>query len=326
MDEKLQQPNTYFPVFSLKFLKGYIVHMRPYLLFVSGIAGLTGMSLSGQEMSLGVFLMGFLPFFLGYGFGQALTDCYQIDTDSISSPYRPLVKKEISPQSVKAVSLIGLVGIFSSLSLLNTYNLFFGFLMVVGILTYTYFKKNYWFTGPFYNGWIVMLLPVTGHLAVTGGSPSVLFDSKMFLVAMMTLFSYANFVLIGYLKDIEADRETGYKTFPVVFGWDKSVLIGDIFLIISATIAIFLTNGSFLALALAVIATCVAVSGQTFAHVTHDKSEKNATYPIVCTVRSFILWHSAVILVYKPSWLIFLLCFYAFYELTLDRRPSKEQV
>ena len=33
-----------------------------------------------------------------------------------------------------------------------------------------------------------------------------------------TFFGYANFVLAGYFKDIEADRATGYRTFPVVFG------------------------------------------------------------------------------------------------------------
>jgi hypothetical protein len=31
--------------------------------------------------------LAFFPFLLSYGLGQALTDCFQMDTDRISSPY-----------------------------------------------------------------------------------------------------------------------------------------------------------------------------------------------------------------------------------------------
>ena len=98
----------YSPVSSLKFWKALVIHLRPYLLFVSGAAGLAGMAIVPVEtIRLPVFLMAFIPFFLGYGFGQALTDCFQVDTDSISAPYRPLSKKEISPRSLGTVSLAG---------------------------------------------------------------------------------------------------------------------------------------------------------------------------------------------------------------------------
>src|SRR6476646_1096268 len=75
-----------YPIHSPFFWKAYVVQMRPYLLFVSGIAGLSGMAMSQSEATpISVLLMAFLPFFLGYGFGQALTDCFQTDTDKISS-------------------------------------------------------------------------------------------------------------------------------------------------------------------------------------------------------------------------------------------------
>jgi 4-hydroxybenzoate polyprenyltransferase len=149
--------NKYYPFYSIKFWKAYFIHMRPYLLFVSGVAGLAGMALAQEQgLSLIKFLMAFVPFFLAYGFGQALTDCFQIDTDTISSPYRPLVKKEVTPLSVGMVSLIGLVLISFSLIYLNPYNIIWGAMSIAGLATYTFFKKNYWFAGPFYNGWTLL--------------------------------------------------------------------------------------------------------------------------------------------------------------------------
>ena len=35
---------------------------------------------------------------------------------------------------------------------------------------------------------------------------------------LAVFFGYANFVLAGYFKDVDADRATGYHTLPVVFG------------------------------------------------------------------------------------------------------------
>ena len=68
-----------YKLFSIGFLKGYLITMRPYLLFVSGITGIVGMSLGPDIISIKIILV-FLASFLSYGFGQALTDCFQMDT------------------------------------------------------------------------------------------------------------------------------------------------------------------------------------------------------------------------------------------------------
>ena len=95
-----------FSLTSPRFYGALLIHMRPYLLFVSSAAGLAGMAISETtHIGTALFLMAFIPFFLGYGFGQALTDCFQVDTDSISAPYRPLVKGSVSPKDIGAVSL-----------------------------------------------------------------------------------------------------------------------------------------------------------------------------------------------------------------------------
>src|SRR4051794_4355991 len=94
------------PIFSFTFWQAYIIQMRPYLFFVSGIAGATGIAMaSGPATPVWKIIVAFIPFFLGYGFGQALTDCFQTDTDKLSAPYRPLSKGIISIRAVLTVSI-----------------------------------------------------------------------------------------------------------------------------------------------------------------------------------------------------------------------------
>ena len=88
------------PCSSLRFWRGFGVTLRPYLMFLSLAAGAVGLALT----DLGA--IGFLyalAFLVTYGLGQAVTDAFQIDTDALSAPYRPLVREHhkvsIGPRS-----------------------------------------------------------------------------------------------------------------------------------------------------------------------------------------------------------------------------------
>ncbi len=318
----------YYPVYSLKFYRALFIHMRPYLLFVSGIAGSSGMAIATAEyIPTGLFIIAFIPFFLGYGFGQALTDCFQIDTDSISAPYRPLVKGEVTPRAIGIVSTCGLIIISIIIIYLNPYNITWCILTIIGLLTYTYFKKNFWFAGPFYNGWIVMLLPIIGFMAISKGDFSILKNINLWLLCGLSLFSYANFVLIGYLKDITADKKTGYKTFPVVFGWNKTIWAGDVLLLLSIFFCYYLIGyKDVFPFTIFLISSSVGISGQIKAHVMQNKVESNSSYPIISTVRAFLLWHLAVTIHFRPEWLVFGIIYYLIFEAVLYFRPAKEQI
>ncbi|MGZ3846487.1 MAG: hypothetical protein ACXVBH_10555 [Flavisolibacter sp.] len=88
------------PIYSPLFWKAYFIQMRPYLLFISGIAGAAGIAMRNEgDTDMNKAILAFIPFFLGYGFGQALTDCFQTDTDKLSAPYRPLSKGILSIRS-----------------------------------------------------------------------------------------------------------------------------------------------------------------------------------------------------------------------------------
>ena len=317
--------NTY-PVLSLKFLKAFLIHCRPYLMFVSGIAGLAGISIAEIPIfNISKFWMAFFPLFLGYGFGQALTDTWQTDTDALSAPYRPLSKGIISKRSVRIVSLSGLILCSGLLIYLNTWNIIFGVLSIIGLGTYTYFKKNFWFVGPFYNAWIVALLPVMGYLSFSGSGLETLLNLKFIMVCSVSFIAYTNFVLICYLKDISADRATQSKSFPVMFGCNKTVWVGDMVVLISGLLVYCLVETT-IGYIVASIAIVIAIIGQLYAHFVKNKTEIYASFPITMTVRSFIVWHMSVILDNNADWLYPLLLFYLIFELLLYLRPEKNQI
>lgn len=316
-----------YPVYTLRFWQAYFVHMRPYLLFISGIAGMAGMALSSSFLSGNLKTwLSFLVFFLSYGFGQALTDCFQIDTDKISAPYRPLSQGIVSPRAVGGVSVLGLVSGVALLIYFNPWNALFGLLSIVGLATYTKFKRDYWFAGPFYNAWIVGLLPVMGYLTMEANGTSCLADPSLWILAGMSFFAYAGFVIIGYLKDITADRETGYHTFPVIFGWEKTVWVGDLFALFGLSLSAVFAFQNGWSMAVWILGTVTSVAGQGYAHFTKDKTEKNAAFPVAATVRSFILWHLAAILALQVQLVPFAIGYYILFEMTLHRRPESGQI
>lgn len=323
----MKEKSNYYSPYSFSFWKAYFIQMRPYLLFVSGVAGWAGMSVVSQEsFSLKIYILTFIPVFFGYGFGQALTDCFQMDTDSISAPSRPLSRGILSVKAVLITSISGLVLISAILIYLNIWNVLLCLLSIIGLSSYTIIKKRYWFVGPFYNAWIVALLPIIGYISITGDPISGLSGSGIKQLVILTFFSYTSFVLIGYLKDISADRETGYRTFPVVFGWNASVWINNIFVIFSMVFCFRLVNSSIEGIICMAIASVIAVSGQLYALFTKVKEESNAVFPIAATVRAFILWHIAIILAYHLEHFMVVVLFYFLFEVALYLRPDKEQI
>ena len=314
-----------YPVYSANFWKAYLIQMRPYLLFVSGIAGASGIAMgaSGEVAELKI-VLAFIPFFLGYGFGQALTDCFQTDTDRLSAPYRPLSRGELSVKAVGTISISGLLFCAFLLLYLDLISFLLSILAVFGLSTYSYIKKRIWWGGPFYNAWIVALLPLMGYFAVSAGNP---FNEQTILpYLLITFFAYASFVLIGYLKDIEADKATGYKTFPVIWGWQATIFAGDLFAVITLSLFWFQLQNNLFEIIAGIVASLIIIFGQIKGHMSTNKNEQDALIPIIATVRSFILFHIAIIFHFKPSWWWILLIYYLLFELFLHFRPSRYQV
>jgi len=316
---------------SIDFIHYYWITMRPYLLFVSGITGIVGLSFAPACSFVTTSVL-FLTFFLSYGFGQALTDCFQIDTDSLSSPYRPLTQGVISKKSVLAVSLIGIFIIGIILTAQALINSFLALFATFGLATYTYFKKRWW-AGPFYNAWIVSLLCLIACVAGSGTIQAAL-NTEFCLVILVVFFGYANFVLAGYFKDISADRKTGYNTLPVVHGMKISKIISDLFagmtiLLCGAVLYLLsfsnphLINESY-SLIVFLLGCTASLIAQIRLHNVQHESEAHKAISLV--VHAYILLLASLAIAQKPDWSLFISLFYLGFIMTMKFRPMKAQI
>jgi geranylgeranylglycerol-phosphate geranylgeranyltransferase len=313
------------------FLRAYIVTMRPYLLFVSGITGIVGMSFIPELSTVKAILI-FAASFLSYGFGQALTDCFQIDTDSLSSPYRPLTRGIVTRNQVLIVSLLGLTCCTAVFAVFNPVNLLLGGIAGLGLATYTPFKRRWW-AGPFYNAWIVAVLCMIAFLCGSQDFITVFSSPFMWLVPVV-FFGYANFVLTGYFKDIAADRPTGYRTLPVVFGRRVSAWVSDAFALLAVALAAIAINQSKVrvlppmvygvGIGFGLFGVLAAILGQVQLHMV--RTDEEAHHAISPVVHSYILLLLCIAVFQKPEWAFLLVVFYAAFVLVMKARPARNQI
>jgi 4-hydroxybenzoate polyprenyltransferase len=310
------------------FWSAYFVTLRPYLLFVSGASGLLGLAL-GEAMGTGSLLAALVAFSLTYGLGQATTDVFQTDTDAISSPYRPLVRGEITGRSVLAVSLCGLVACVGVLALLSPATLVLGAAGIVGLLLYTPAKRRFW-AGPFWNSWIVGLLPAMGLLCASRSVGAALAHPGLSVAVLSTLFTYSLFVLLGYFKDIEADRATGYETLPVRFGRSVSIIVSGVLCLAGLASSVLLLNvcGARFAASVGLALWTAGALSLVLAHVqmlpvTRDED----AHPAIATVvRGYVLLHLGEVALLRAELWLLALVFYALFEVALARRPCRSQI
>jgi 4-hydroxybenzoate polyprenyltransferase len=320
------------PAWHAAFWRGYWITLRPYLFFVSGASGLVGLALA-PDLPVAVLAAAATSFFFSYGLGQALTDVFQTDTDALSSPYRPLVRGEISRVEVLAVSLGGLAACAVVLSALNPWNAPLAVTIVAGLLAYTPMKRRFW-AGPPWNAWIVALLPVMGFLCGVPSLALAVADPRLPAAAGSVFFSYAAFVLLGYFKDVEADREAGYDTLPVRFGRRLSVAVSALFVagaLLSSLVLLargevdgaagfpaFLALGGWGAGILLLVGAHLRILPTT--------RDEEAHRAIGLCLRGFVALHLAEAVWLRPSLAPFAAGAYVLFEVALARRPCESQI
>lgn len=316
---------------SVAFWRCYWITARPYLFFVSGVSGLAGLAVA-PAIDWSRFQAAFLASFLSYGVGQALTDVFQVDTDSLSSPYRPLTQGKIRRGDVLGVSLLGLGLCALVFALLNPLNLLWGLLAVAGLLAYTPFKRRYW-AGPLWNSWIVGLLPLMAFLCLTPSSAP--WPTELALAIVSVGCSYAIFVLLGYLKDVSADRASGYQTLPVRFGWRATVAVSLLFGVVAlVTSALLLRGAGLFARPLSLpdaLALLFWLFGGLLLLLAHgrawrERDERHAHRAIALVLRGYLLLHLGEAIAFLPVLAGPAVAFYLLFELGLKRRPERMQL
>lgn len=332
------------PLLSRRFVGAYVVTMRPYLLFLSGAVGLAALALVPDLAATDAIGVG-LACFGAYGFGQALTDCFQTDTDALSAPYRPLVRGTVKRRHVLTVSLVGLAGVGAVLVLHEARNVALVAAAIGGLASYTWFKRRPW-GGPPWNAAIVLALFAAAHLAgrgAAGGTPEI--SGPLLAAAGVVFFGYANFVVAGYFKDRRADARTGYRTLPVVAGFRVAAWTSDALAVAAAAsvvlAAVRLTfptgeiglarsldpataAGTGLGFGLLGLGLAASAVGQLRLHrVRRDSDAHRAVAPVLDALVFALIGLAGVA---RPDWAPWLVAYAALYRWSLHRRPAAAQI
>jgi 4-hydroxybenzoate polyprenyltransferase len=172
-----------------------------------------------------------------------------------------------------------------------------------------------------------------GWLVEPGNGPHTLsHHPEVLALAAMTFAAYSNFVLVGYLKDVTADRQAHYHTFPVLFGRKRTAVVSHLWAAGAAGAATWLVGRraalaqpcSLLAVGVLAFALLLAAKTQ---HMLHRSSrEDQAHKPLANTARVFLLLHVAVVLSVTPGWLPVVVALYLAFELLLLLRPERSQI
>ncbi|HEY5956755.1 MAG TPA: hypothetical protein VIV60_09390 [Polyangiaceae bacterium] len=184
------------------------------------------------------------------------------------------------------------------------------------------------------NALVVALLPYIGVVAL-GGSPYLaVHDWRLHAIAVSVFGSYAVFVIIGYLKDVVADRSTGYDTLPVHFGVRCSVLVSGGFALLGAvgSAAVVCHGLSVAPLRTPVVIgvlfwivglACLAVCHGLAWRVTRDDEAHGA---IAWSVRAFLALHFGEALVTDPTLTPLAALLAVAFEFVLALRPARSQI
>jgi geranylgeranylglycerol-phosphate geranylgeranyltransferase len=269
-------------------------------MFVSGAAALPGLALGRAPIAH--VIPAFVVLFLAYGLGQALTDVFQTDTDAISAPERPLVQGAINKRTVLIASLGGLTACALVIVWLSPAAALPALISVAMLATYTPLKRRWW-GGPPWNSAVVALLPLLGRMAAGAGLAEALADAAVRAAMMSSFGTYAVFVVLGYLKDVEADRATGYHTVAVRFGRHAAVLCSAAFAALGFAASGWLVQSRLTASAGTTL-WAVGAALLVAAHVLAWKSttDRNAWPGIQVSVHGFVALHLGEAAAIEPRW------------------------
>jgi len=205
-----------------KFIWAYLKSMRPYLFFVTGVAGWLGIVFSGVEANIFKQLVVLTVLFFSWGINQIINDYLGRKEDRINAPHRPMVSGELNVRYALVTTFILFVlgGIISFF--LNPYALIIYLIGYIFNIIYEYLKGipllgNIWF------GILISVCPFYGALAVSKQSLYMVFTNRdLIFVSLFVALVFSTMTYFTYYKDYYGDKVTGKKTLVVLLSPEKA--------------------------------------------------------------------------------------------------------
>lgn len=219
----------------LTFMKAYIKSMRLYYSFITGIAGLVGLSYyeylayNNHHSSAGIYEPVSIPqlivimtiLFFAWGINQIFNDYLGIEEDRINAPDRPMVSGELNPvYAILLSSLLMLCAVLITLFFLEPYAVIPLIMGVLLNLLYEY-AKGHGIWGNIIFGIMISTCAVFSFMAAGKSDISIVSSGSILMFIFLSLLN-GLMTLYTYYKDYEGDKLAGKKTLIVILGIDRS--------------------------------------------------------------------------------------------------------
>lgn len=262
--------------------------LRFELSFAAGACVVLGEVLAfGGLPSLHQGLAGFLGVFCVAASVLALNDWFDVETDRINAPSRPLPAGLVSKRDALALSVaVALLGCASAAMIGFTAFVAACAMLALGVL-YNWKLKKFGFFGNLAVGLSVGMCFVFGGIAV--GNP---FEPMVLFLAVMTMFVDLGEEIAADALDVEGDRRTGSRSLAVIFGARQAMRISaSVFALVIAGSAVPFATGWFGWLCLLPIIAFDAVVIWSVLQLLDSRTQQKLRY-----IRSIYLAGTAMVL------------------------------
>ena len=291
-------------MFSKIILLNYLKSMRPYLFFISGMAGCMGVAFCGEKISIWRAVIVLFVVFVGWGVNQVINDLLGLNEDRINAPHRPLVTGSLPISSAVILSVLFFILGAGITLVLNAQALVLYFLAFALNIVYEY-SKRVPFLGNIIFGLLLTPCLYYGAMCLNGKGIEIIADSKLAVLALGIVLINITVAFYTYFKDYLGDRETGTKTIVVKFSPQKAKHLNFIMSAFPFGIVVIMffsefwrdyLNPFFLAL---MVLTFLIMQYTAFLFFKHEQG-KNTYYSLKWNFRGAVLYKTAFIAMVNP--------------------------
>jgi geranylgeranylglycerol-phosphate geranylgeranyltransferase len=180
----------------------------------------------GQLLALGQFpsipeaLLGFLAVFFISAAALILNDYFDLESDRINAPHRPLAAGLVTPREVVFLSII-----VTALGFLASFLLGFTALLVAILVWVVGFLYNWRFKKAGLWGNLMVSFSVGMTFLFGGISVGQFFEPAVWFFALLSFFINLGEEIAADAMDLEGDRQAGSHSLPVLLGRENALRI-----------------------------------------------------------------------------------------------------
>lgn len=224
----------------MKKINGLIKLIRFELPFSAGVCVVMGQLLAlGQFASIPVTVFGFLSVFLISASILVMNDYFDVETDKINAPHRPIPSNLVTPNEALFFSLILLL-----IGIALSYFISIATFIISIILALTGFLYNRFFKKSGLPGNLMVSFSVGMTFIYGGASVDLSFHKMVLFFGLIAALIDLGEEIAADAMDIKGDELIGSKSFAIIYGRTAAIKLSVIifFLVVILSIIPFLLN------------------------------------------------------------------------------------